>query len=132
MKYISADEVLAIHEDMLDRYGGSHGIRDLTLLYSAIYRPQASFAGEDLYKSTFDKTAALVHSLLLNHPFTDGNKRTAYTSGARFLYKNGFNLYAPTSEVIKFTKNVENKKINIIKITNWLKKNSKKLDSLSP
>ncbi len=127
MKYISADEILAIHEEMINIFGGSHGIRDFNLLYSAIYRPQASFAGEDLYKNIFDKAAALVHSSLLNHPFSDGNKRTAYTSCARFLYINGFNLVASTSQIITFTKSVENKKLDITTIVVWLKKHSKKL-----
>ena len=84
------DEVIAIHHDQIKRYGGSHGIRDLNLLISAVSRPQASFAGKDLYTTVFDKTAALIHSLIMNHPFVDGNKRTAMVSGARTLFINGY------------------------------------------
>lgn len=126
MNYISPDEVLAIHQEMINKFGGSHGLRDIGLLYSAIYRPQASFAGEDLYVSVFAKAAALVHSLLLNHPFVDGNKRIAYVSCARYLYINGYALKASSSEIISFTKNVENKKPSIETISKWLKSHSRK------
>jgi death-on-curing protein len=132
MRYLSPDEVLAIHEEMINIFGGSHGIKDFGLLYSAIYRPQASFAGEDFYPSVFEKGAALVHSLLLNHPFIDGNKRTAYTSVARYLYMNGYLLEASSSQIISFTKTIENKKLNIEKIARWLKKHSKKQKELQP
>ena len=125
MQYLSTDEILAIHEELINEFGGIHGIRDVGLLYSAIYRPQASFAGEDLYSSIFDKSAALIHSLLLNHPFIDGNKRTAYTSCARFLYVNRYILKASSSQVVIFTKNIENKKLSVKKIALWLRKHSK-------
>jgi len=69
--FLSFEEVIAIHHDQINRYGGSHGIRDLNLLISAISRPQASFAGKDLYPNLFLKAAALVHSLTLNHSFID-------------------------------------------------------------
>ena len=126
MKYLSVDEVLAIHEEMINMFGGSHGIRDFGLLYSAIYRPQATFAEEDLYPTIFEKAAALIHSLLLNHPFVDGNKRTAYTSCARYLFINNYVLKNSVSNIILFLKNVENKKISLEKITVWLKRHSKK------
>lgn len=127
MKYLLVDEILAIHQEMTEKFGGNHGIRDFGLLYSAIYRPQASFAGEDLYISVFDKASSLINSLLLNHPFVDGNKRTAYTSCARFLYINGYLLKCSPSQIISFAKRIENKKLRMEKIAVWLKKHSKKV-----
>ena len=80
MKYISIDEVVAIHFELINQFGGSQGMRDFGLLHSAVERSRASFGGEDLYPDIFSKAAALLHSLILNHPFIDGNKRTSYVS----------------------------------------------------
>lgn len=124
--YITLDEVLAIHDDMVERYGGSFGIRDLGLIQSAIARPQATFGGEDLYPTIIDKAAALFHSLIFNHAFTDGNKRTSLTSTARFLYLNGYKLDAEDQELIDFPLRVENKHLDIEEISKWLKTHTKK------
>lgn len=125
--YISLDEVLAIHDDMVERYGGSFGIRDLGLIQSAIARPQATFGGEDLYFTMIDKAAALFHSLIFNHAFTDGNKRTSLTSTARFLHLNGLELNADDQELIDFPLRVENKHLDIEEIAEWLKEHTKKV-----
>lgn len=125
--YITLDEVLAIHDDMVERYGGSFGIRDLGLIQSAIARPQATFGGEDLYPTIINKAAALFHSLIFNHAFTDGNKRTSLTSTARFLYLNGYELKADQKELIDFPLRVENNHLDIAQISNWLKMHTKKL-----
>ena len=126
VSHISLDVVLAIHDDMIDRYGGSHGIRDLGLIQSAIARPQSSFGGEDLYQSIFDKAAALFHSLMFNHAFVDGNKRTTMVSTARFLSMNGYELEVDGKEFVAFPLRVENKHLSIEEISRWLKKHSKK------
>lgn len=125
--YLSLDEVLAIHDDMVERYGGSFGIRDLGLIQSAIARPQASFGGDDLYPTIIDKAAALFHSLIFNHAFTDGNKRTSLTSTARFLYLNRYELKADEKELIDFPLRVENKHLDIEEISKWLKMHTKKM-----
>lgn len=126
ISYVSLDVVLAIHDDMIDRYGGSHGIRDLGLIQSAIARPQSSFGGEDLYPYIFDKAAALFHSLIFNHAFVDGNKRTTIVSTARFLSMNGYELEVSEKEFVAFPLQVENKHLSIEEISNWLQKHSKK------
>jgi death on curing protein len=126
ISYITLDTVLAIHDDMVERYGGSHGIRDLGLIQSAIARPQSSFDGEDLYRSIFDKAAALFHSLMFNHAFVDGNKRTTIVSTARFLSLNGYELEVDKKEFVAFPLRVENKHLSIEEISKWLEKNSKK------
>ncbi|HEX7542557.1 MAG TPA: type II toxin-antitoxin system death-on-curing family toxin [Patescibacteria group bacterium] len=123
--YITLDIVLAIHDDMVDKYGGSHGIRDLGLIQSAIARPQSSFGGDDLYPNVFDKAAALFHSLMFNHPFIDGNKRTTIVSTARFLSLNGFELDVSQEDFVAFLLLVANKHLSIEKISKWIENHSK-------
>lgn len=124
--YITFDEALAIHDSMIEEYGGSFGIRDLGLIQSALARPQASFGGEDLYPTLFDKAAALFHSLMFNHAFSDGNKRTTMTTTARFLHNNGYELEVDKDEFIAFPLRVENKHLDIEEIAKWLKEHAKK------
>lgn len=126
-RYLTLDEVIAIHDSMIDLYGGSHGIRDLGLIQSAIARPQATFGGEDLYPTILQKAAALFHSLIFNHAFVDGNKRTTMTSTSRFLGKNGFKITATQKEFVEFPLKVENQHVGLEEIANWLKKNTKKV-----
>ncbi|MBI2032027.1 MAG: type II toxin-antitoxin system death-on-curing family toxin [Candidatus Levybacteria bacterium] len=126
ISYITLDVVLAIHDDMIEKYGGSHGIRDLGLIQSAIARPQSSFGGEDLYKDIFDKAAALFYPLMFNHAFVDGNKRTTIVSTARFLSMNGYDLDVSQKELVVFPLRVENKHLSIEEISKWLERHSKK------
>lgn len=124
---VSLDELLAIHFDQITRYGGSHGVRDLDVLVSAIFRPLASFGGLDLYPDIFSKAAAMFHSLILNHPFVDGNKRTAAVVVGRFLYLNGFRLKASSKGLVNLALRTTEKKLDIEAISSWLKKHSKKI-----
>lgn len=125
IRYLTLDVLIAIHDDLIERYGGSMGIRDFGLLHSALARPQASFGGEELYPTAIDKAAALFHSLMFNHAFVDGNKRTTITATARFLYINGFVLEADQEEFVKFPLKVENNHLNIEEISAWIKTHSK-------
>lgn len=127
MKYLTPQQVLAIHDQAVRRFGGSHGIRDVGLVESAVARPQASFAGEDLYPDIFDKAAALLQSLLKNHPFVDGNKRTALSSAGIFLKMNGYNLQNKHQEEVEFGIKVDNENLTLEQISSWLKKNSTKI-----
>ena len=106
--YLSITQVLAIHDQMIKRFGGSIGVRDLGLIESAIARSQSTFDGSDLYQTLFDKAAALLQSLLKNHPFVDGNKRTALTSAGIFLALNGYRLINKRKQELIFTLNVAN------------------------
>lgn len=118
--YLTLEQILAIHHDQVKTYGGSHGIRDLVLLESATQRPQASFMGEDLYPTIFDKAAALMHSLILNRPFIDGNKRTGTVSAAAMLHLSGFDLKVSQEELVGAALGIE-------QISNWLKEYSVKI-----
>lgn len=125
VRYLTLEQILFIHEDQIDRYGGSQGLRDLALLESAVFRPQTTFGGFDLYRTLFDKAASLMHSLILNHPFIDGNKRTGMVSTFVFLELNGYRAKIEQDEVITTAMEIESKKFNIEKIADWLKTNSK-------
>jgi len=124
VKYLSIEEVLFIHDQAVKRFGGSFGIRDIGLLESALSRPQASFGGQDLYETIFDKSAALMHSLLKNHPFIDGNKRTALATVGIFLKINGYSLINNHKEEVVFTMSVETNSLSLEEIAAWLKKNT--------
>lgn len=127
MQYISIEEVLAIHYEIINQFGGLKGIHDFGLLHSAIERPKASFAGKDLYPTILNKTAALLHSLILNHPFKDGNKRTAYISTIRLLSINGYTLTANNKSLITYLLKIEKEKLTIKETTHWIKNHSNKL-----
>lgn len=124
MKYLTPQQVLAIHDQMVKRFGGSNGVRDLGLVESAVERPQATYDGNDLYETVLDKAAALLQSLLKNHPFVDGNKRTALTSAGIFLKMNGLNLKNYHEEEVEFAVSVDNKHLSVEEITKWLKDHS--------
>jgi death-on-curing protein len=89
-----------IHDELIDKFGGSKGIRDLGSLEAALNRPYATFDGVDLYITPLDKAAALFESLIINHPFIDGNKRTAYVLMKYLLFKNGFLI--KTTQIKKY------------------------------
>jgi death-on-curing protein len=127
INFLTLDEVLAIHHEEVEKFGGSHGVIDLNLLDSALQRPQSSFMGTDLYPTIFQKAAALMHSILLNHPFIDANKRTATTSMAYFLFTNGYNFEATQKEVVEFALKVASKKIDIEQMSKWLQEHSVKI-----
>ncbi|HSW97089.1 MAG TPA: type II toxin-antitoxin system death-on-curing family toxin [Candidatus Saccharimonadales bacterium] len=126
MKYLTVADILLLHSIAIDEFGGSHGLRDLGLLESAVKRPQATFDGIDLYQSIFDKAAALVHSLLMNHQFVDGNKRTAMFAVMTFLELDGYIFDATQKEVVEYALYIENSHPEIEEISAWLKTHSKK------
>lgn len=124
--YLSVTQVLAIHDQLIDRFGGSHGVRDLALIESALARPQASFDDIDLYPDIYSKAAALLQSLLKNHPFVDGNKRTALSSVGIFLEQNGIILENFHQEEVEFAVRVDNQNLTPEQIAKWLADHSQK------
>jgi death-on-curing protein len=123
VKYLSAEQVLFIHSRLIDTTGGLHGVRDTGLLQSAVERPKATFERKDLYKDVFHKAAALMEFLTNNHPFIDGNKRTAITSSALFLRFNGYILKASQKNLEKFTLKMATNKASFKDAVEWFKKN---------
>ena len=127
MNYLTIHQVLFLHGRLIDETGGSHGLRDLALLESAVNRPRATAKGEDLYPDLFSKAAALVQSLVVNHPFLDGNKRTAITSAALFLLQNDQQLVASNRELEQSTLKVARREIGMQDIAAWFRQNSNPL-----
>jgi death-on-curing protein len=98
MKYLTVEQVLRIHTYQIERFGGLPGVRSPELLDSAVALPAATFGGEDLYPNLADKAAALAFALVQNHPFHDGNKRTAHAAMAMLLIRNGHRIRASLDE----------------------------------
>jgi len=92
--FLTLDEVLGIHADQIRRYGGATGLRDLALLRSAIAMPETTFDGDFLHPSVFEMAAAYLFHLARNHPFVDGNKRSALMCALVFLGLNDHRLMA--------------------------------------
>ncbi len=90
--FLTLEEILEIHAEMLSDYGGATGIRDLGLLNSAMAMPEAAFSGQYLHSSLYEMAAAYLFHLVQNHPFVDGNKRTGAAAALVFLTTNGLNL----------------------------------------
>jgi len=124
MQYLTPHQVLFIHARLIALTGGTHGVLDVGLLASAVARPQATFSGEDLYGDLFTKAAALMESLIRNHPFVDGNKRTGITAAALFLRQNGWRLRTSNKELESFTLRVADEHPPFQDIVDWLRLNS--------
>jgi death on curing protein len=123
---ILIEDILTLHEKSLEDYGGGSGIRDIGLLESAIARPFQTFGGEDLYPDAFTKAAALGESLIINHPFVDGNKRTGIAGLITLLFEYNFKLISSEDDLYNLTINISTGKIKFDEIVEWLKNNTEK------
>ena len=122
-KYLTKDEVVFIHKNLIDEFGGLYGIRDNNSLESAVMRPQSGY-----YKNIYEEASALMESLASNHSFVDGNKRIAFFATDIFLRMNGYYIDCETEEAYKFfIENLEKNTFRFKKILNWLKENSRSL-----
>lgn len=123
-RFLTAQQLLFIHARLTAETGGEYGLLSLGLLESAVARPQATFDGFDLHLTLFDKAAALMESLVVNHPFVDGNKRVAITAAGLFLLRNGFQIVADNDQLERFTFQVVIDHPALAAITAWLEANS--------
>jgi death-on-curing protein len=98
--FLTLDDILESHQNQIETYGGSHGIRDIGLLESAIAQPEASFDGQYLHADIFEMAAAYLYHLVMNHPFVDGNKRVGLEAALIFLEINNENLSASDEELV--------------------------------
>jgi death-on-curing protein len=117
---ISLDEVIRIHEILIDQFGGSKGIRDQALLESAVQRPFQTFDQKLLYPSVVEQAAALAESLIANHPFQDGNKRTGYTIMRLHLLMNQLDIEASEDEKYDFVIQIASGKSSFEEIKRWI------------
>lgn len=98
MRYLSLLEILELHEAVIASSGGSRGMRDIGALESAVNQPRLTFDKSDLYPDIISKAAALCFSLVMNHPFIDGNKRVGHAAMETFLILNGLEINATVDE----------------------------------
>ena len=114
--YLTIIEVLAIHHDQIERYGGAHGVRDFGLLEAALYRPQTGY-----YADLIEEAGALWESMAQTHPFIDGHKRTAFAVTYTFLALNGVRINADADETYAFIIGLhENATFEFTRLCGWL------------
>ena len=114
-----------LHTVAVEEFGGSSGIRDRSVLESALGRPLATFGGKNLYETPFKRAAALAESLVLNHGFVDGNKRTAMYAMAAWLDREGFTIEAARGELRDLALGIATRRFNTEQFAAWLENRSK-------
>lgn len=124
-KFLNLALVLKIHSQQIDKFGGSHGIRDQGLLESALAQPQASFFGELLHPTIYGQATAYLYHLIKNHPFIDGNKRSAFAVMDTFIRLNGYSLILENIEVYEIVLQVAKSEMGKEALTIKLRENIK-------
>lgn len=115
--YLTVAEVAEVHRTMIEKYGGSHGLRDLGALESALFRPQSGY-----YDDLIAEACALLESLAINHPFVDGNKRVAYSAMEIFLLINGMRVDATQQQIYRFMMRLfESNKFELSELEKWFR-----------
>ena len=126
--FLTLDEVLALHADQIDRYGGARGIRDLGLLESAIAAPRATFGGGLLHATPSEMAAAYLFHLVRNHPFVDGNKRAGLAAAIAFLGLNDLWLEAEPEGLVALVVGVAEGRIGKAEVAVFVQKHAVALD----
>jgi death-on-curing protein len=121
IRHLSTEQVLDLHEQLVGRFGGAAGLRDRELLESAVARPAMTFDGDDLYRDLASKAAGLFESLVLNHPFLDGNKRIAALAAEVFLELNGARLDASDTDLYEVTMSAARGELAADQLTIWFR-----------
>lgn len=125
VQFLTIDEALVIHEKLIEKFGGSAGIRDMGMLESALYRPQTGY-----YEDLVSMAAALFESLLTNHPFVDGNKRAAFFMTDIFLRLNGYEIKVAAEPAHTFIVGLlENHQVTFESIEKWIEIHLKKIST---
>lgn len=125
IRFLNLEDVLALHEMQLERYGGAIGIRDQGLLESAIGTPQASFGGEFVHHGLYEMAAAYAFHIAENQPFVDGNKRTALAAALVFLDWHQMELDEPSEELYRAMIQLAEKKLDKVGLSKLFKRLSK-------
>ena len=126
-RYLTGDEILIMHAEVINQTGGLHGVRDLGLFASLLERPKTSFGDKEAYPDIYTKAAVYFQSLAQYHVFVDGNKRTALTATARFLFVNGLRLACSSRQAESFTLRIVTHSLDIPTIATWLRAHTRSL-----
>jgi len=121
---ISIIEAEQIHKILIETFGGAHGVRDLSALESALKRPFQTFDNKELYPTAIEKAAAVAESILNNHPFIDGNKRTGYVLMRLVLLQNGQDIHCSQQDKYEFVMSIASGRMSFEEIASWLAKHS--------
>jgi death-on-curing protein len=125
LNYPSVEEILRLHFQLIEDYGGSHGVRDEGRLRSIILAPKQHVFGQEQYPTLYEKAAVYLRNIIGDHPFIDGNKRTALTVCGVFLARNNVALIAIPKDLESFTVRITTEHLDIKVISGWLEANSK-------
>lgn len=120
IQYLSVEEILRLHFQIIEDFGGSHGVRDENRLKSVVNAPRQEVFGKEQYPTVYEKAAVYLRNIIGDHPFSDGNKRTALTVCGIFLARNGKSLTTSLNEVEDFTVNVATDHLSVVDIALWL------------
>ncbi len=124
MEYLKLDEILRLHFEVINDFGGSHGVRDLGRLESLVSAPSQNIFGSEQYSTLLEKAAVYLRNIIADHPFIDGNKRTGVTCMAIFLSRNRRNLTCTSKALEDFAVKVATDHLDIAEIAAWLKSNT--------
>jgi len=128
MRYLTISEILQMYRFVMETSGGTFGVFSLDMLESSIAQPRATFGGKELYPTVVEKAAALGFSLIMNHPFVDGNKRIGHAAMEVFLVMNGYEIVASVGEQEGIVLHLAAGKIDRDAFVRWLKQHIKPLE----
>jgi death-on-curing protein len=120
LAFLALDEVLDLHRELVETYGGSHGVRDLRLLQSALATPQAGMGGVYFHSDVYEMAAAYLFHIVKNHPFVDGNKRTALVATGIFLENNGHTLVFRPAAADNFLRRLAARSLPFTEVARWV------------
>ena len=129
IRFLPEELVTIIHSDLLQRYGGKAGIRDVALLQSPLAQPKVTVGRKFVHKSVFDKAAAYGYHVCRNHPFIDGNKRVAFVLMDLFLQSNGWEIVATEEEAYSMMIELSSGRVSKAELSSWLKNHSARLSN---
>jgi death-on-curing protein len=123
--YLSLEQLIRLHQLQLGTFGGGTGVRDRGGLEAAVARPQMTFGGEDLYPDLASKAAALMHSIVMNHPFVDGNKRVGVMAMELLLALNGEDLEAEDDTIVDVTMAIARGELSAEALAIWIRQRAR-------
>jgi death-on-curing protein len=124
MQYLTLEEILRLHFQVIEDFGGAHGVRDENMLRSIAEAPKQEVFGQEQYPETYDKAAVYLRNIVSDHLFVGGNKRTAVTACGIFLMRNGIRMTATSKELENFAVQIATEHLDVPAIAAWLAINS--------
>lgn len=124
VRYLDLEEILRLHFQVIEDFGGLHGVRNEGRLKSVVDAPKQEVFGKQQYVTVYEKAAVYLRNMIGDHPFIDGNKRTALSTCGIFLFRNGINIIATPKDLENFTVKIATDHLVISEIASWLESHS--------